>query len=92
MPEAQALKRILEEEWVPAMQRLLEIETADLPVLWDADFLLGPKDEAGEDTYVLCETNVSSVAPFPDSATPFVAEAALARTLAAKGDYAARLR
>jgi hypothetical protein len=84
MPEAQALKRILEEEWVPAMQRLLEIETEDLPVLWDADFLLGPKDETGGDTYVLCETNVSSVAPFPDSATPFVAEAALARTLAAK--------
>jgi hypothetical protein len=34
--------------------------------------LLGPKDEA-RDTYVLCEINVSSVAPYPDSATPLIA-------------------
>jgi len=31
----------------------------------------------GRDTYVLCEINVSSVAPYPDSAAPKVAEAAL---------------
>src|ERR1051326_2570222 len=39
-----------------------------MPVIWDADLLYGPKTEAGEDTYVLCEINVSSVYPFPDSA------------------------
>jgi hypothetical protein len=85
MPEFQALKAQLEQEWVPAMQQLLDIETERLPVLWDADFLLGPKEASGADSYVLCEINVSSVAPFPDSATPFVAEAALARAQAAKG-------
>ena len=42
-PEFQALKHNLEREWVPAVQRLLEIDTASLPILWDCDFLLGPK-------------------------------------------------
>mgnify|MGYP007028079305 CR=1 FL=1 len=84
MPDAQLLKRKVEEEWLPAMQQLLEIETAHLPVLWDADFLLGPKTTTGEDTYVLCEINVSSVAPFPDSAIPLVANAVVLRARAAK--------
>ena len=80
----QPLKRQLEEEWVPAMQRLLDIDTGLLPVLWDCDFLLGPKSESGTDTYVLCEINVSSVSPFPDSAVEPVAQAAFARVRAAK--------
>lgn len=67
-PEFQALKAKLEGEWVHEMQRLLDIETDSLPALWDADFLYGPKDASGEDTYVLCEINVSSVFPFPDEA------------------------
>ena len=83
MPEGQALKQKLEQEWVPTLQQLLDIDSAHLPVLWDADFLLGPKDVSGEDTYVLCEINVSSVAPFPDSALPFIAQAALVRAQAA---------
>ena len=80
MEEFQSLKDILEQEWVPALQRVFEIDTRSLPVLWDADFLLGPKNSSGEDTYVLCEINVSSVAPFPDSVVPFVARATCART------------
>ncbi|MDX1992628.1 MAG: Cj0069 family protein [bacterium] len=83
LAEFQPLKRRLEQEWVPQLQELLGISTERLPVLWDADFLLGPKDEQG-DSYVLCEINVSSVAPYPDSATPFIAQAALERTQAAK--------
>ena len=79
LPEFQALKRQLEGAWVPAMQRVLGITTSELPVLWDCDFLLGPRDESGADTYVLCEINVSSVSPFPDSAVSLVAEATLAR-------------
>ena len=75
--EFQRLRRQLELEWVPAIQRLLGVETAQLPVLWDCDFLLGPKSGAGEDTYVLCEINVSSVAPFPESTIPLMAQAAL---------------
>ena len=79
VPEFQALKHQLEKKWVPAMQRLLDIDTGELPVLWDCDFLLGPRDKSGADTYVLCEINVSSVSPFPDSAVRPVAEATLAR-------------
>lgn len=79
LPEFQALKHRLEEEWLPAVQRLLDLSTDRLPVLWDCDFLLGPRLASGEDTYVLCEINVSSVSPFPDSAVAPVAEATHAR-------------
>ena len=48
----------------------------DLPVIWDADFLYGPKNDAGDDTYVLCEVNVSAVWPFPPQATRSLAAAA----------------
>jgi len=84
MPEFQRLKRILEEDWVPAMQRELDLATAQLPILWDCDFLLGPRDDQGEDTYVLCEINASSIAPFPESAAPYVARATLERIQALK--------
>ena len=77
MPEYQRLKRRLEQEWVPEMQRLLDIRTSQLPVLWDCDFLLGARAESGEDTYVLCEINVSCVAPFPDAAVTVIAKATL---------------
>ena len=78
-PEFQALKQKLERQWIPAVQQLLEIETVDLPILWDCDFLLGPKNENGEDSYVLCEINVSSVAPYPEAAVPYIVDATVAR-------------
>jgi hypothetical protein len=84
MPKAQLLKRKVEQDWLPAMQQRLDIASERLPVLWDADFLLGPKGESGEDTYVLCEINVSSVAPFPDSAIPLIARAALMKAQAVR--------
>ena len=84
MPEFQALKRKLEDEWVPALRQLLGMERESLPVLWDCDFLLGPKGVQDEDTYVLCEINVSSVAPYPESVVPFVVDATLARMQARK--------
>ena len=77
-PPFQQLRNKMEAEWVPAMQALLDLPTASLPALWDADFLYGPKAQDGRDTYVLCEINVSSVAPYPDSAVPKIAEAVLA--------------
>src|SRR5215467_16320010 len=82
--EFQTLKHKLEQEWVPAVQQLLEIDTESLPILWDCDFLLGAKDKNGEDTYVLCEINVSSVAPYPESAVPYVVEATALRVQAAR--------
>ena len=31
------------------------------PLIWTADFILGPKDKAGKDTYVLGEINCSCI-------------------------------
>jgi hypothetical protein len=76
LPGYQSLKQQLEEEWVPAVQRRFGIEGGSLPVLWDCDFLLGPRTTSGADTYVLCEINASSVSPFPESAIVPVARAA----------------
>jgi hypothetical protein len=73
-PDFQRLKDKLEREWIAEMCGLLELDRSQLPVLWDADFLYGPKDPAGADTFVLCEINVSSVYPFPqDALQPLVA-------------------
>jgi uncharacterized protein DUF6815 len=84
-PAFALLRRQIEAEWLPAMQKLLDIPTALLPALWDADFLYGAKTSSGTDTYVLCEINVSSVAPYPDSAAPKVAAIAAAAARAAAG-------
>ena len=80
-PPFQSLRANLEKEWVPAMARLLDIDAASLPVIWDADFLYGPKTPAGEDTYVLCEINISAVLPIPDEAPAEIARC-VARRLA----------
>jgi hypothetical protein len=74
-----ALRSRLESEWVPELQQLLGLELHAVPVIWDADFLYGPKDDAGNDTYVLCEINASSTFAFPEFAMPDVARAAIAR-------------
>ena len=84
LPGYQTLKLQLENDWVPALQRRLGIATDRLPVLWDCDFLLGPKTASGTDSYVLCEINASSVSPFPDSAVEPVAQAAVERSRAAR--------
>jgi len=83
-PEFQTLKHKVEQEWLPAVQRRLKIDTETLPILWDCDFLFGPPGPDGEDTYVLCEINVSSVAPYPESAVPYVVAATGARLLVAR--------
>ena len=75
----QAIKTKLEAEWVPELCRRLLLDSPSLPVLWDADFLYGPKTPTGEDTYVLCEINVSAVSPFPDEALEPLALEMLAR-------------
>ncbi len=80
----QALRNSLESDWIPGMQKLLDISTDRLPAIWDADFLYGPKTKAGADTHVLCEINVSAVFPFPDEAIPTLARAAATAIEAAK--------
>jgi len=69
----QALKAQMESEWTPQMMDLLEIDRDSLPTIWDADFLYGPRTESGEDSYVLCEINVSSVFAIPDQAPAAIA-------------------
>ena len=78
-PMFQALRSKMETEWTPQMMRLLDIDAGSLPILWDADFLYGPRTATGEDTYVLCEINVSSVAPFPEQAPAAIARLVMAR-------------
>jgi uncharacterized protein DUF6815 len=70
-----SLRDRLEREWVPGLRDLVEVDEAELPLLWDADFLYGPRDRDGDDTYVLCEINVSSVLPFPPEAPDKLARA-----------------
>lgn len=68
-PEFAALRQQLEGGWVDRLCQRLDLRHDQLPLLWDADFLRGPGDG-----WVLCEVNVSSVAPFPDAAiAPLVA-------------------
>ena len=66
------------------MMKLQDVDTGSLPIIWDADFLYGPRDTSGQDTYVLCEINVSSVFPFPQQAPPEIARLAHARALSYK--------
>ena len=67
-PRFQDLRRHLESGWVHLLCKSVGVTPDALPLLWDADFLLGQRDDTGSERYVLCEVNVSSVAPFPDSA------------------------
>jgi hypothetical protein len=71
----QPLKVKLEQQWLGQLCEIVGVDKAQLPILWDADFLYGEKGVDGADTYVLCEINVSSVYPFPDDALgPLAAE------------------
>lgn len=72
-PPFQALRSKMETEWVLRMMAALGIDPDTLPVIWDADFLYGPRTASGEDTYVLCEINVSSVFAIPDEAPAAIA-------------------
>lgn len=72
-PRFQRLLRLMEDEWTPQLTTLLDIPRRDLPMIWDADFMLGPPGEDGADSYVLGEINVSSVFPIPDEAPAEIA-------------------
>jgi len=69
----QRLRRLMEDEWTPQLTSLLDIPGHDLPMIWDADFMLGPVQPDEADSYVLGEINVSSVFPVPDEAPAEIA-------------------
>ena len=52
-----------------------------LPLIWDADFMLGPPGADGTDSYVLGEINVSSVFPIPAEASAEIARRVADRLL-----------
>jgi Domain of unknown function (DUF6815) len=70
------LRERIESEWIAQLQEAVGVETASLPVIWDADFL------HGDNGYVLCEINASSTFAFPEHAMPGVAQAAIERIVA----------
>ena len=84
LPQLDELKTRLETEWIPELQRRLGIRPDELPLLWDCDFLRGERTVPAEERYVLCEINVSSVAPFPDSVIEPLVIAAARRIEAAR--------
>jgi hypothetical protein len=90
-PAFQALRTKMEAEWTPRMMRLLDIDARSMPIIWDADFLYGPRTASGEDTYVLCEINVSSVFPFPEQAPAEIARHTLGRLLSSRELGASRM-
>jgi hypothetical protein len=72
-PRFQRLRRLMEDKWTPQLTSLLDIPRRDLPMIWDADFMLGPPGTGVSDGYVLGEINVSSVFPVPDEAPAEIA-------------------
>ncbi|WP_369721148.1 Cj0069 family protein [Bradyrhizobium sp. LLZ17] len=72
-PRFRRLRRLMEEQWTPQLTSLLDIARGDLPAIWDADFMLGPVQADGSDSYVLGEINVSSVHPYPAEAPAEIA-------------------
>ncbi len=74
-PRFQRVRRLLEDEWVGLLCERLGVAPERLPLLWDADFLLGGAPGSTEERYVLCEINVSSVSPYPESANEALVEA-----------------
>ena len=72
-PRFQRLRLLMEDEWMPQLSSLLDIPRRDLPMIWDADFMLGPPSADGTDSYVLGEINASSVFPMPDEASAAIA-------------------
>jgi hypothetical protein len=78
----QELKRRLESGWIAMLRERVGVPRERLPLLWDCDFMLGERDAGGEERYVLCEINVSSVSPFPPSAIEPLVAAVQRRLLA----------
>jgi hypothetical protein len=70
----------------------LDIDAGSLPIIWDADFLYGPRDASGMDSYVLCEINVSSVFAFPEQAPLEIARLARDRSAAHRSGVLSRFQ
>src|SRR3546814_13689401 len=56
-----ALRKAMEDRWIPEMQRFLSIADHELPLLWDADFLFRPGEAISDGSYALCEINARAL-------------------------------
>jgi hypothetical protein len=77
----QDLRERLENEWVELVRERVGLERERLPFLWDCDFMFGERNPGEPERYVLCEINVSSVAPFPPAAIAPIVAAVQARLI-----------
>jgi hypothetical protein len=68
LAQFQDLRMHLESNWVELLRERVGLAPDRLPLLWDCDFMFGERAFDAPERYVLCEINVSSVAPFPPSA------------------------
>ena len=75
----QGLRQRLESGWIDLLRQRVGLGTGQLPLLWDCDFMWGEPRGGEPVPFVLCEVNVSSVSPFPPSATAPLVDALCAR-------------
>lgn len=69
------LKEIMENKWVSQLQKLIGLNSKELPVIWDADFFINKiNSEKAAEKYSLCEINASCVSPFPESSIPYIVD------------------
>ncbi len=68
------LKKLMEERWIDQLLEVTGLESAKLPVIWDADFFINSMQPNSPGRYTLCEINASSVSPFPESAIHRIVE------------------
>ena len=86
LAHCQGLRRLLETEWIELLRSCVSLPKSRLPLLWDCDFMLGEAAAGKEESFVLCEINVSSVSPFPPAAIPMIVAAVQSRHAAQASD------
>jgi hypothetical protein len=69
------LRMLMEERWIDQLLEVSDLGAEKLPVIWDADFFINSMVPNSPGRYTLCEINVSSVSPFPESAIGFIVNA-----------------
>jgi glutathione synthase/RimK-type ligase-like ATP-grasp enzyme len=71
----QDLRKIMEEKWLPQLQKIHDISDEMMPLLWDIDLFINDSNTTKtERKYTLCEINVSGISPFPPSCAEHIAE------------------
>ena len=68
------LREKMEQKWIDELLDVAKLSESKLPLIWDADFFINSIQPHSEGRYTLCEINVSSVSPFPESAIPAIVE------------------